>query len=177
MSSWPITSWHRWNNQNCDRLYFLRLWNHCRWYCSHEIKRCLLLGRKAMTNVDSILKRRDITLPKEVCLLKAVVFPVVMYGCGLWRKLSAKELMLFDCSVGEVSWEPVGLQGDPTSPSKRKSVLNIHWKDGCWSWNSPYFGPLMWRTDSLEKTLMLRKIAGRRRRDWQRMRWLHGTTE
>ena len=70
---------------------------------SHEIKRCLLLGRKAMTNLDSILKSRDITLQTKVCLVKAMVFPVVMYGCESWtiKKLSAKELMLLKCGVGE----------------------------------------------------------------------------
>ena len=73
--------------------------------CSHEIKRHLLLGRKAMTNLDSILKSRDITLPTKVHLVKAMVFPVVMYGCESWtkRKLSAKELMLLNCGVGEAS--------------------------------------------------------------------------
>ena len=73
--------------------------------CSHEIKRCLLLGRKAMTNLDSILKSRDITLPTKVCLVKAMVFPVVMYGCESWtiKNLSAKELMLLNCGVGEDS--------------------------------------------------------------------------
>ena len=73
--------------------------------CSHEIKRCLLLGRKAMTNLDSIVKSRDITLPTKVCLIKAVVFPVVMYGCESWtiKKLSAEELMLLNCGVGEDS--------------------------------------------------------------------------
>ena len=73
--------------------------------CSHEIKRCLLLGRKAITNTDGILKSRDITLPTKVCLVKAMVFPVVMYGCESWtiRKLSAKELMLLKCGVGEDS--------------------------------------------------------------------------
>ena len=72
--------------------------------CSHEIKRRLLLERKLMTNLNSILKSRDITLSTKVCLVKAMVFPVVMYGCdGLWRKLSAKELMLLNCGVGEDS--------------------------------------------------------------------------
>ena len=73
--------------------------------CSHEIKRCLLLGRKVMTNLDSILKSRDITLPTKVRLVKAMVFPVVMYGCeiGLERKLSSEELMLLNCGVGEDS--------------------------------------------------------------------------
>ena len=73
--------------------------------CSHEIKRCLLLERKVMTNLDSILKSRDITLPTNVCLVKAMVFPVVMYGCESWtvKKLSTEELMLLNCGVGEDS--------------------------------------------------------------------------
>ena len=73
--------------------------------CSHEIKRCLLLGRKAMTNLDSIFKSRDITLPTKVCLVKAMVLPVVMYGCESWtvKKLSTEELMLLNCGVGEDS--------------------------------------------------------------------------
>ena len=84
--------------------------------CSHEIKRCLLIGRKVMTNLDSILKSRDITLPRKVCLVNAMVFPVVMYGCESWTiKLSAEELMLLNCGVGEDSWESLGLQRDPTS--------------------------------------------------------------
>ena len=86
--------------------------------CSHEIKRLLLLGRKVMTNLDSIFKSRDITLPTKVCLVKGMVFPVVMdVRVGLWRKLSTEELMLLNCDVKEDSWESLGLQGDPTSPS------------------------------------------------------------
>ena len=86
--------------------------------CSHEIKRHLLPGRKVMTNLDSIFKSRDITLPTKVRPVKAMVFPVVMYRCavGLWKKLSAEELMLLNCGVGEDSWESHGVQGDPTSP-------------------------------------------------------------
>ena len=85
---------------------------------SHEIKRCLLLRRKAMTNLDTILKSRDITLPTKVHLVKAMVFPVIMYGCESWTiKVGAEELMLLNCGVGEDSWESLGLQGDPTSPS------------------------------------------------------------
>ena len=85
---------------------------------TNEIKRRLLLGRKVMTNLDSIFKSRDITLPTRVCLVKAMFFPVVMYGCVSWtvKKLSAKELMLLNCGVGEGSGESLGLQGDPTSP-------------------------------------------------------------
>ena len=76
-------------------------------------------------------------MPTKVCLVKAMVLPVVMYGCESWTiKLSTEELMLFNCGVGEDSWESLGLQGDPTSPSESKSVLNIHWKDWCWIWNS-----------------------------------------
>ena len=87
--------------------------------CSHEIKRRFLLGRKVTTNLDSILKSRDIALPTKVCLVKDNVFPVVMYGCESWtvKKLSTKELMLLNCVVGEDSSESPGLQGDPTSPS------------------------------------------------------------
>ena len=86
--------------------------------CSHEIKRCLLLGREVMTNLDSILKSRDITLPTKLCLVKAMGFPVVMNGCESWTiKLSTEELMLLNCGVGEDSWEYLRLQGDPTSPS------------------------------------------------------------
>ena len=87
--------------------------------CSHEIKRHLLLGRKVMTNLDSILKSRDITLPTKVHLVKGMVFPVVMYDVrvGLKRKLSTQELMLLNCGVGEDSRESLGLQGDPTSQS------------------------------------------------------------
>ena len=84
--------------------------------CSQEIKRCLLLGRKAMTNLDGILKSRDIPLPTKLCLVKTRVFPVVMYGCESWtiKKVSTKEFMLSNC-IGEHSRELLGLQGDPTS--------------------------------------------------------------
>ena len=85
MASSPITPWQIWrNNGNSDRLYFPGLQNHADADCSHEIKTLLLLGRKVITNLDSILKSRDITLLKKVCLVKAMVFPVVMYGCESW---------------------------------------------------------------------------------------------
>ena len=86
--------------------------------CSHEIKRCLLLGRKVITTLDNILKSRDISLPTKVHLVKAMVSPVVTYGCESWTiKLSTEELMLLNCGVGEDSSESLRLQGDPTSPS------------------------------------------------------------
>ena len=96
--------------------------------CSHEIKRCLLLRRKAMTNLGSILKGRDITLPVKVHLVKAMVFPVVMYGCERWtiRKAEHQRIDALNRGVGEDSRESLGLQGQPTSPSQRESVLNIH---------------------------------------------------
>ena len=111
---------NRWGNtENIDRLYFLCSKITVDGDCSHEIKRHLLFGRKAMINLDSILKSRDITLPTKVRLVKAMVF---QWSCmdvrvGLWRKLSTEELMLSNCGVGEDSWESLGLQGDPTSPS------------------------------------------------------------
>ena len=106
--------------------------------CSHEIKRHLLLGRKVITNLDSILKSRDSTLPTKVHLVNVWFFQWLCMDMrvGLWRKLSAEEFMLLSCGVGEDSWESLGLQGDPASPSWRRSVLGAHWKDWCWSWNA-----------------------------------------
>ena len=109
---------NRWENSgNSDRLYFLGLQNHCRWWLQPWNQKTLL-GRKAITNLDSILKNRDITLLTMVHLVKAMVFLVVQYGCeNCTIKLSAEELMLSNYGVREHSWESVGLQGDPTSPS------------------------------------------------------------
>ena len=116
---WQIDGkqWKQWETLFWGAPKSLQMIHHC---SQDEIKRRLFLGRKAMINLDSILKSRDITLPPTVCLVKAMVYPVVMYGCEswtVWRKLSAKELMLLNCSVGEDSWEFLRLQGDPTSPS------------------------------------------------------------
>ena len=141
---------------------------------SHEIKRHLLLGKKAMADLNSILKSRDITLPAKVHIVKAVVFPVVMYGCESWtiKKAERQRIDAFK----QWCWRRllrVGLQGDQTSQSWRKSSLNIHWKDWCWSSNilATWCEEL---THSLEKTLMLGKFEGSGRRRWQRMRWLDG---
>ena len=121
MASSPITSWQIDGEtmETVTNFIFLGSRITADGDCSPEIKRCLLLGRKAMTNLDSILKSRDITLPTKVCLVKAMVLPVVMCGCESWtiKKLSAEELMLLNCGVGEDSSESLGLQGDPTSPS------------------------------------------------------------
>ena len=146
--------------------------------CSHEIKRCLLLGRKAMTNLASILKSRDITLSTKVCLVKAMVFPVIMYGCVSWtvkkaehRRIDAFELWCWRRLL-RVPW---------TARRSNQSILEEispgYLLEGLtWKLKLQYFGHLMQRTDSLEKTLLLGKIEGRRRRGWQRMRWLDGIT-
>ena len=122
MASDPITSWQiggELDSGNSVRLYFWGSKITADGDCSHEIKRHLLLGRKLMTNLDSILKNRDITLPAKVHLVKVMVFPAVMYDVrvGLWRKLSTKKLMFLNYGVGEDPWESLELQGDPTSPS------------------------------------------------------------
>ena len=118
---------------NSVRLYFSGLQITTDGDCSHEIKRCLLLGRKVTTNLDSIFKSRDITLPTKVRLVKTMVFPVVMYGCESWtvKKASTEELMLLNCGVGEDSWESLGLQGNPSSPFWRRSAVGFLWKEWC----------------------------------------------
>ena len=102
-------------------------------HCSHEIKRHLLFGRKVMTNLESILTSRDITLSTKVHLVKAMIFPVVMYGSESWtvKKAERRKMMLLNCGVGEDSWESLGLQGDPTSPFWRRSALGFLWKEWC----------------------------------------------
>ena len=134
--------------------------------CSHEIQRCLLLGRKVMTNLDSILKSRDITLPAKVCLVKAMVFPVVMYGCEIWTvkkaeccKMDAFELWCWRRLL-KVPWTARGSNQSilkEISPGYSLERLMLKLK-------LQYFGHLMRRVDSLEKTLMLGGIGGRRRR-------------
>ena len=145
-------------------------------YCSHEIKRHLLLGRKVMTDLDSTLKSRDITLPTKVHLVKAMVFPVVMYQCESWTvkkaehwRIDAFELWCWRRPL-RVPW---------TTRRWNQSILKEISPEYSLERLMPkltlqYFGHLMQRTGSLEKTLMLGKIKGRKRR-WQRMRWLDGT--
>ena len=119
---WPhLFMKYRWgSNGNSDRIYFLGLQNHYRWWLQTWIKRCLLLGRKAMTNLGSILKSRDITLPTKVLLVKVTFFfPVAMQACVGWtiKKAENQRIDTLNCGVGENSWESLGLQGDQTSPS------------------------------------------------------------
>ena len=121
MASGPITSWQT-DGETVDTVadfIFLGSKITADGDCSHEIKRRLLLGRKVMTNLGSILKSRDITLLTKVHLVKAMIFPVVMYGCESWtvKKAEHQKIDAFNCGVGKVSWESLGLQGDLTSPS------------------------------------------------------------
>ena len=145
---------------------------------SHEIKRLLLLGRKVMTNLDSILKSRDITLPIKVHLVKALVLPVVMYGCESWTikkaecwRIDAFELRCWRKHL-RVPWTARRLNQSilkEISPENSLEGLMLKLK-------FQYFGQLMWRTASFEKTLITGKIEGGRRRGQQRMRWSDGTT-
>ena len=144
--------------------------------CSHEIKRRLLFGRKAITNLDSILKSRDITLSTKFRLVKTVVFPVVMYGCESWtiKKAECWRIDGFELwcwrRLLRVTWTV-----RRSSQSILKEISPEYSLEGpMLKLKLQYFGHLMWRTDSLEKTLMLEKIEGRRRGGWQRMRWLAG---
>ena len=145
---------------------------------SHEIKRCLLLGRKVMTNPDSILKSRDITLPTTVHLIKAVVFPVIMYGCESWtvKKAEHQKLMLLNCDVGEDSWKVPWTARRSNQSILKEISPECSLKGLMLKLKLQYFGHLMRRVDSLEKTLMLGGIGGRRR-ERQRMRWLFGITD
>ena len=163
-----ITAWQiDWgNNGNCDRLYFLGSKITADGDCSHEIKRRLLLGRKAMTNLDNILKSRDISLPTKVCLVKAMVFPVVMYGCEIWtikkgerRRVDAFEMWCWRRLL-RVPWI-----ARRSNESVLKEISPEYSSEGLMlKLKLQYFGHLFQRTDSLEKTLMLGKIEGGRRR-------------
>ena len=147
--------------------------------CSHEIKRRLLLGRKVMTNLDSIFKSRDITLPTKVRLVRAVVFPVVMYGCESWtvKKAECQRIDAFEVWC----WRRL-LRVPWTARRSSQSIVKAV-SPGCsleglmLKLKLQYLGHLMQRTDSLEKTLTLGKIEGGRRRGQQRMRWLEGITD
>ena len=144
---------------------------------NYEIKRRLLPGRKVMTNLDSILKSRDITLSTKVHLVKAVVFPVVMYGCESWTVKKSKHWRI---DAFELWYWRRLLRVPWTARKSNQSILNeISAKYSLKGLmvKVPYFGPLMQRTDSLEKILMLGKIEDRRRKGRQRMRWLDGIND
>ena len=147
--------------------------------CSHEIKRCLLLGRKAMINLHSILKSRDITWPTKVYLFKAMVFPVVIYGCESWTVKKAERRRIDAFELG--CWRRL-LRVPWTARRSSQSILQeispgIFLEGLMPKLKLQYFGHLMRRVDSLEKTLTLGGIGGRRRRGRLRMRWLDGITD
>ena len=180
MASGPITSWQI-DGETVEAVsdfIFLDSKITADGDCSHEIKRRFLLGRKVMTNLDSIFKSRDITLPTKIRLVKAMVFPVVMYGCESWmmKKAERQRIDAFELwcwrRLLSVPW---------TTRTSNQSILKEISPE--YSLEGPMlklklqsFGHLMQRTDSFEKTLMLGKIEGWRRRGRQRMRWLDGIT-
>ena len=144
----------------------------------HEVKRCLALRRKPITNQESILKSRDITLLTKVCLVKAMIFPVVMYGCESWtiRKAECQRIDSFELWCWRIFLR-VPWTARRSNQSILKEISPEYSLEGLMlKLKLQYFGHLMGRTDSLEKTLMLGKIEGGRRRGQQRMRWLNGIT-
>src|SRR5574337_1227039 len=181
MASGPITSWEIDGEtvETVSDFIFLGSKITADGDCSHEIKRRLLLGRKVITNLDSILESRDITLSTKVCLVKAMVFPVVMYGCKSWttkktehRRIDAFELWYWRRLL-RVPWT-----ARRSNQAILKEINPEYSLEGLMlKLKLQYFGHLMQRADSLEKTLMLAKIQGRRRRERQRMRWLDGITD
>ena len=147
--------------------------------CSHEIKRHLLLGRKAVTNLDNILKSRDIILPTKICMVKVMDFPVIVYRCESWT------IKVAECQGTDAfklwCWRRllrVPWSSRRSNQSILKEISPEYSLEGLMlKWKLQYFGHLMGRTDSLDKTLMLGKIEGRRRQGWQRMKWLDGITD
>ena len=171
---------NRWgNNGNNDTFIFLDSKITADVDCSHEIRRLLLLGRKAMVNLDSILKSRDIALPTKVCLVKAMIFPVVMYGCESWTIKKAKRRRIDAFKLW--CWRRL-LRVPWTARRSNQSILKEfspeYSLEGLMlKLKLQYFGHLMRRTYSFEKTLMLGKIEGGRRRGQQRMRCFDGITD
>ena len=178
MASGPITSWEI-DGETVSDFIFLGSKITVDDDCSHEIKRCLLLGRKVMTNLDSIFKSRDITLSTKVRLVKAIVFPVVMYGCESWtiKKAECQRIDAFELwcwrRLLRVPWT-----ARRSNQSILKEIIPEYSLEGLMlKLKLQPFGHLMRRADSSEETLMLGKIEGRRRRGRQRRRWLDGITD
>ena len=178
MASGPITSWQI-DGETVRDFILGGSKITADWDCSHKMKRCLFLGRKVMTNLDSILKSRDITLPTKVHVVKAMVFPVVMYGCESWTIKKAKHQRIDAFKLW--CWRRL-LRVPWTARRSNQSILKeispeFSLEGLMLKLKLQYLGYPMQRTDSSEKTLMLGKIEGRRRRGQQRMRWLDGITD
>ena len=179
MASAPITSWEI-DGETVETVADFKFWGSkiiADGDCSHEIKRCLLFGRKVMANLDSILKSRDTTLPTKVRLVKAMVFPVVMYGCEIWtmKKAECPRIVAFELWC----WRRL-LRVPGTARRSNQSILKeispeCSLEGLMLKLKLQYFGHLIQRTNSLEKTLMLGKSEGRR--GGQRIRWLDGITD
>ena len=147
--------------------------------CSHKIKRCLFLGRKVRTNLDSILKSRDIALPTKVSLVKVMVFPVVMYGCQSWtiKKAEHKGIYAFELWCWKILLRVPWTARRSNLSILKEIIPEYSLQELMLKLKLQYFGHLMWRAGSLEKTLILEKIEGRRKRGWKWMRWLDGITD
>ena len=181
MASSPITSWQIVGEtvKTVTEFIFLGSKITTDGDCSHENKRCLLLGRKAMTNLDRIFKSRDITLLTKVRLVKAMIFPLVIYGCESWtiKKAECRRIDVFELwcwrRLLRVPWTARG-----SNQSILKEISPKHSLEGLTlKLKLQYFGHLTQRTDSLEKTMMLGTIEGGRRRGRQRVKWLDGITD
>ena len=171
---------NRWvNSGNSVRIYFGGSKIAADGDCSHEIKRRLHLGRKVLTNLDSILKSRDITLPTKVHLVKAMVFPVVMYGCESWtvKKAERQRMDAFELWCWRRLLRVPWTAGRSNQSILKEITAGFSLEGLMLKLKLQYFGHLMRRIDSLEKALMLGGIEGRRRRGRQRMRWLDGITD
>ena len=181
MASSPITSWET-DGETVETVSDFIFWGSkitADGDCNHEIKRRLLLGRKVMTNLDSIFKSRDVTLLTKVHLVKSMVFPIVMYGCESWtvKKAECQKIDAFELWC----WRRL-LRVPGTARRSNQSILKeishgISLEGMMLKLKLQYFGHLMRRVDSLEKTLMLGGTGGRRRRGRPRMRWLDGITD
>ena len=181
MASGPITSWEI-DGELVETVSDFIFWGSkitADGDCSREIKKRLLPGRKVLTNLDSIFKSRDITLPTKVHLVKAMIFSVVMYGCKSW---SIKKAECWRIDAFELWCWRILLRVPWTARRSNQSILK-EISPGCLleglilKLKLQYYGHLMWRADSFEKNLMLGKIKGRMRRGWQRMRWLDGISD
>ena len=181
MASSPITSWEKDGEtvETVSDFIFLGSKITADGDCSHEIERHLILGRQVMTKLDSIFKSRGITLPTKVCLVKAMVFPMVMYGCESWtvKKAECQRIDAFEL------WCWRRLLSVPWTARRSNQSILKEISPGCsleglmLKLKLQYFGHLTRRVNSLEKTLVLGGIEGRRRRGRQRMRWLDGITD
>ena len=178
MTSGPITSWQI-DGETIETVTYLGSKITADGDCSHEIKRRWPLRRKAMTNLSSILKSRDITLPKKVCRVKTMVFPIAIYGCESWTRKKAERRRIYAFELWcwrrllRVPWTV----RRPNQSILKEISLEYSLEGLKLKLKLQYFGHLMHKADSLEKTLMLGKIEGRRRRGWQRVRWLDDITD